>query len=39
MLKDLLAAFALFAADSASSRMTWGGLYQPAKPKSLEKRK
>lgn len=37
MLKDWITSFILFAANSASSRMTWGGLYQPETPKSLKK--
>lgn len=38
MLKDLFTSFILFAADSAASRSTWGGLFQPETPKSLRKK-
>lgn len=38
MFKDLLASFITFAANSASSRSTWGGLYQPKTPASLKKK-
>lgn len=34
-MKDIIAKLAMFAAEHAGSRVTWGGLYQPKKPEKL----
>lgn len=36
-MKNILTNFVLYAANKAGSRVTWGGIYQPKKPKCLNK--